>query len=70
MQVFISVIPGPRRSTIVAEGANVSAALASLNVSTQNSEIRVNNMIVQGHEPLREGDEIFVVQKVKGNEIR
>lgn len=69
MQVFVSVIPGPRRAVTVNDGANVNAALQALSVSTANSEIRLNNMVVQGTEPIRDGDEIFVVQKVKGNEI-
>jgi sulfur carrier protein ThiS len=70
MQVFINQIPGSRRSTQLTEGATIRDALAALNISLEGSELRLNNTFVQASVALREGDEVFVTQKVKGNEVR
>jgi len=68
MQVFINVIPGSRRPVTVNPGNTVADAIALAGVSMANKELRRNSVPVQPTDLVNDGDELFVLQIVKGND--
>lgn len=66
IQVTIARLGQPATTISVPEGSTVEATLEAASVSTNGTELRLNNQVVDPATPVTAGDILTLVSQIKG----